>query len=85
LQVFIHKVLDVSAERKTAELVAYHVWQEILELEDKYGAEVLAIISDAAAEARKARKIILHEKRSVVILDGFAHQCNLIVAGGASR
>ena len=68
------KVDDVSAERKTAENFLRQLIEVYLELEEKWGVTVVAIVTDASGECAKARRQFLQEYPSVVVLDCYAHQ-----------
>jgi hypothetical protein len=48
------KVDDTSEERKTAEKLLEHLEAAMKEVEEKWGAKVVAIVTDASGECRKA-------------------------------
>jgi len=80
-QAFTYNVQDVSSDRKTGEAVAALIRQQIQLLEQKYNSNVIAVVSDAAGEAAKARKIVQQLLPHIIYLSCFSHQINLMVGG----
>lgn len=78
---FTIKAIDVTAERKTADACFEHIKQVIEEQQQKYLLETWAVISDAAGESKKCRKLLVAWRPSIVGLDCFSHQFNLLVGG----
>ena len=74
------KVDDVSAERKTAENFLQLLIGTYLELEENWGVKIVAIVTDASGECRKARRDFLQKYPSVVVLDCFAHQVKFLLS-----
>ncbi len=81
LSAFTYNVQDVSADRKTGEAVAVLIHEQIRLLKDRYSSKVVAIVSDAAGEAAKARRLVQAALPYIIILNCFSHQINLMVAG----
>ncbi|KAL0032530.1 hypothetical protein WJX77_005556 [Trebouxia sp. C0004] len=77
---FTYNVQDVSADRKTGEAVAVLIHEQIRLLKDRYSSKVVAIVSDAAGEAAKARRLVQAALPYIIILNCFSHQTNLMVA-----
>lgn len=75
------QVVDVSAERKTAEHLKELVKDVIKDVEEEWGLEIVAITSDASGESRAARKRLVQEFPWLVAPDCYAHQvCTLFDA-----
>lgn len=68
------KVDDVSMERKTAENFLQRLEGAFKEVETEWKTTVVAVVTDASGECRKARKEFLKNHPWVVVLDCFAHQ-----------
>lgn len=68
------KVDDVSDERKTAEKLLEHLEDVIKEVEGTWGAKLVAIVTDASGECRKARRILGQKHSWLVVLDCYSHQ-----------
>ena len=68
------KVDDTSEERKTAEKLLEHLEAAMKEVEEKWGAKVIAIVTDASGECRKARRILGQKYPWLVVLDCYSHQ-----------
>ena len=68
------KVLDTSSEEKTAD----HLYVAILDvrkvLRNEWKVDVIAITSDAAGEAKKARRLCIEADPSLITPDCWAHQ-----------
>jgi hypothetical protein len=54
LQIYTVKVDDTSKECKTAKKLLVHLEAAKTEVEEKWGAIVVAIVTDASGECRKA-------------------------------
>jgi len=52
------KVHDASAERKTVEQLMVQLEDVIATVQDEWGAIVVAIVTDASGECRKARRLL---------------------------
>ena len=48
---------------------------------NNYGSNVVVVVSDAAGEAAKARRLVQLALPQIISLNCFPHQTNLIVAG----
>lgn len=68
------KVHDASAERKTAEELLVLLEEVIKIVQDEWGAIVVAIVTDASGECRKARRILRLKYPNIVVLDCYGHQ-----------
>jgi hypothetical protein len=73
------KVHDASAERKTAEQLMVQLEDVIATVQDEWGAIVVAIVTDASGECRKARRLLGRKYPHIVCLDCYGHQVNLVV------
>jgi hypothetical protein len=71
------KVDDTSEERKTAEKLLEHLEAAMKEVEEKWGAKVVAIVTDASGECQKARRILGQKYPWLVVLDCYSHQVQL--------
>lgn len=74
IQVRTIKVHDASSERKTAEELIKHLEEVLVTLRNEWGAIVVAIVTDASGECRKARRILARRYPHIVFLDCYAHQ-----------
>lgn len=81
MQIYTHKTINVTSSAKTGEKTFEHLKEEIELLETAHKVPVIAVISDAAGEAAKARRLLRQWKPSLVTLPCFAHQFNLSVGG----
>ncbi|KAL0027749.1 hypothetical protein WJX77_002786 [Trebouxia sp. C0004] len=80
-----HRSFNTSAERHFAEVLRDHMIEEIQLVEKEMATRVKAIITDAASDFRKARRLVIKEAYPHILsLDCFAHQMNLL-AGYAGR
>lgn len=68
------QVDDVSGDHKTAENLVQHLERAIEELTMKWEITLVAIVTDASGECRKAKKILRLKYPSLIILDCYAHQ-----------
>lgn len=78
LQAFPHRSLNLTAEQHFSEVLRDHLLEEIAIVEGK-GEEglktyVKVIITDAASDCRKARRLVVEQRPDIVSLDCFAHQ-----------
>lgn len=73
-QIYTVKVADTSEERKTADELLKHLEAAIKEVESQWGATVVAVVTDASGECRKARRILKERYPWMVVLDCYAHQ-----------
>ena len=71
----------LSSSAKTGDKPFEHLKEEIELLENEYIVPVIAVVSDAAGEAAKARRLLREWKPSLVTLPCFSHQFNLSVGG----
>ncbi|KAF9035772.1 hypothetical protein BJ165DRAFT_1307486, partial [Panaeolus papilionaceus] len=68
------KVHDASTERKTFDRLLIVLEAVFTRLEAEWGAVVVAVVTDASGESRKARREFVKTHPWVVVLDCFAHQ-----------
>ena len=68
------KVDDTSKERKTAEKLLEHLEAAIKEVEEKWGAKVVAIVTDALGECRKGHWIFRQKYPWLVVPGCYSHQ-----------
>jgi hypothetical protein len=68
------KVDDTSKECKTAEKLLEHLEAAMKEVEEKWGAKVVAIVMDALGECQKAQWILGQKYPWLVVLDCYSHQ-----------
>lgn len=76
-QLYTLEVHDASRERKTAENLLRLFHAAYNRLRDS-GCTVVAIVSDAAGESRKARRLFGSQNKAVVVLDCYAHQVGIV-------
>lgn len=74
IQIQTVRVHDASNERKTAENLIIHLKNVMVEIKEKWGSEVVAIVTDASGECRKARQILAWQFPHLVFLDCYSHQ-----------
>ena len=74
MQIYTITVDDTSEEHKTAEKLLVHLEAAKTEVEVKWGAIVVAIVTDASGECRKAWQILGLKYPSLEVLDCYAHQ-----------
>lgn len=79
LQIHTIKVDDVSIERKTAEIFLQQLKDTYEEVEQRWKAMVVAVVTDASGECRKARREFLRDHPWVVVIDCYAHQVFLLL------
>lgn len=78
LQVLPHRSLDTTAERHFGENLRDHMLEEIQIVEEVYNTKVKAIITDAASDCRKARRLVVEQYPHILSLDCFAHQVHVM-------
>ena len=69
---------DASAERKTAENLVKLLEEVMTSVQTEWGAIVIAIVTDASGESRKARRILGQKYPWLVVLDCYAHQVGIV-------
>ena len=65
---------DASKERKTAENLLKLLEEVVEEVEKEWGAQVVAVVTDASGESRKARRLFSRKYPHIMVLDCYAHQ-----------
>jgi hypothetical protein len=70
---------DASEERKTAENLIKHLESVIVELREKWGVILVAIVTDASGKCRKARRILAQKYPWLIVLDCYAHQVSSVL------
>lgn len=75
------RLVDTSAERKTAQELLKHVRAvlESVESESSWKSKVAAFVSDNGGESKAVRRLIRNERTNLVVLPCYAHQVNLVV------
>lgn len=73
-EVYTVRVTDVSLERKFAENFLAHLESVVQEVEKVWQSMVIAVVTDASGECRKARRLFLQKYPWIVVLDCFSHQ-----------
>lgn len=82
MQARLYQVHDITGQPKTAETTFKLVNAAIASFKDDYPSTgVVAVVSDAASEARKARQMLVNANPGMLHLNCFAHQLNLLVSG----
>ena len=81
MQVFTKKTINITSSPKTGDKTFEHMKEEIQELESHNKVTVICVVSDAAGEASKARRLLREWKPSLLTLDCYSHQFNLSVGG----
>lgn len=78
---FPARLVDTSAERKTAQELLKHVRAILdhVESEAAWRSRVAAFVSDNGGESKAVRRLIRLERQSLIVLPCYAHQINLIV------
>ena len=66
--------IHASAKRKTAEELLILLEEVIKIVQDEWGTIVVAIVTDASGECRKARRILGLKYPNIVVLDCYGHQ-----------
>jgi CO dehydrogenase/acetyl-CoA synthase delta subunit len=74
IKVYTVWVHDASTERKTADKFLTLLEEVVKEIEEKWGSVVVAIVTDASGECRKARREFVKKYPWIIALDCFAHQ-----------
>ncbi|KAL0022191.1 hypothetical protein WJX77_004846 [Trebouxia sp. C0004] len=78
-KVFTKKTINITSSPKTGDKTFEHMKEEIQELESHNKVTVICVVSDAAGEASKARRLLREWKPSLMTLDCYSHQFNLSV------
>ncbi|KXN87704.1 hypothetical protein AN958_08273 [Leucoagaricus sp. SymC.cos] len=78
-QLYTVKVHDASLEHKTAENLLCVIKDVINTIEVEWGERVTALVTDVSGECRKAKIDLVKDRPSIIALDCFAHQVNLVV------
>ncbi|EIW73832.1 hypothetical protein CONPUDRAFT_21809, partial [Coniophora puteana RWD-64-598 SS2] len=73
-QVHTVQVDDVSAERKTADNLLDRLQKVIDTLNNEWKSPVIAVVTDASGESRKARRLLGERHPELMVLDCYAHQ-----------
>ncbi|KXN92791.1 hypothetical protein AN958_04588 [Leucoagaricus sp. SymC.cos] len=73
------KVYDLTLERKMANNFLKLLETTYQEVEEQWNVTISAIVTDASGETHKACYDFVWKNSSVVVLDCYAHQINLIV------
>lgn len=81
MQIYTHKTIAITSSPKTGEKTFEHMKEEIEMLKSRYNIVVIAVISDAAGEAAKARRLLRAWRPELLTVDCFSHQFNLSVGG----
>jgi hypothetical protein len=81
MQVYTLKTINITANPKPGDNTYEHVRQEIETIESVHQVSVIAVVSDAAGEAAKARRLLILWRPDILTLDCFSHQFNLSVGG----
>lgn len=81
MQVYTLKTINITANPKTGDNTYEHVSQEIETIESVHQVSVIAVVSDAAGEAAKARRLLILWRPDILTLDCFSHQFYLSVRG----
>ncbi|KAL3141786.1 hypothetical protein ABBQ32_004460 [Trebouxia sp. C0010 RCD-2024] len=77
--VFPHTSLNTTVERHFGEVIKAYIVEEIQVVQTELKIQVKAVVTDAASDCRKARRLFVKEYPHIVSLDCFAHQMNLSV------
>jgi hypothetical protein len=78
LKVYTVGVHDATGEQKTAENLLAKI-ERILDLvTGEWGTIVIALVTDASSEARKARRLFAAKYPHIIVLDCYSHQVSLI-------
>ncbi|KAL0032467.1 hypothetical protein WJX77_002131 [Trebouxia sp. C0004] len=78
-KVFTKKTINITSSPKTGDKTFEHMKEEIQELESHNKVTVICVVSDAAGEASKVRRLLREWKPSLMTLDCYSHQFNLSV------
>jgi uncharacterized protein with PIN domain len=71
---FTVRVHDASLERKTAENFLRELEKTVDIVQNEWGSPVIAVVTDASGECRKARREFGRKYPWIVVLDCYAHQ-----------
>ncbi|KAH7921716.1 hypothetical protein BV22DRAFT_1018795 [Leucogyrophana mollusca] len=84
-KVYTVRVHDASMERKTAENLLYLLEDVLKTVEQEWGGVIVAVVTDASGESRKARRLLGEKHPSLVVLDCYAHQVGFFTFSLDSR
>ncbi len=73
------KVEEASKERRDAKHLLALLEKQVAMLEKEWKCSVIAIVTDASGESRKARKLFKAKYPHVIVLDCYAHQVHFTV------
>lgn len=74
LKVYSVRVHDATGEDKTAENLLKEIEQVLTLVTEDLGAIIVALVTDASGEARKARHLFAAKHPSIIVLDCYSHQ-----------
>lgn len=78
LKVYTVGVHDATGERKTAENLLAEIERVLNIVTRDWGTIVVALVTDASGEARKARRLFAVKNPHIIVLDCYSHQVSLI-------
>ena len=73
-KVFTVRVDDISDERKTGDNLLARLESVMQELQEKWDIVLVAVVTDASGECRKARRQLARKYPWLIVLDCYAHQ-----------
>ncbi len=76
--VFTVKTEDVSLERRTGEFLFERLKVVYEMVQTEYGVRVIAVVTDASGDSRKARRLFARHFPAVIVLDCYAHQVCIV-------
>jgi len=74
IKVYTIKVHDASMERKNGKNLQALLEEAITEVESKWGSQIVAVVTDASGECRRARKDLKAKFPWLIVLDCYSHQ-----------
>jgi len=74
LKVYTVRVHDATGERKTAENLLAEIENVLAIVTGEWGTIVVALVTDASGEARKARRLFAAKYPDIIVLDCYSHQ-----------
>lgn len=78
-QVHSVRVIDASAERKTADILLQHMLEVVHTLQHDWKITVVAFTTDASGESKKARKLLKTRRPDLIVPNCFSHQVRHLV------
>ena len=81
MQIYTLKTLNITSSPKIGDKTYELVKQEVMNIESVNKVPVIAVVSDAAGEAAKARRLLILWRPDILTLDCYSHQFNLSVGG----